>query len=129
MTESGVVGIGADADADADREPLRLSELDADLLEVARAARPRCARRRRCSAPGPEEQELVGAVSGDDRVGLLATHQLRDPEQHLVGGFVAVRVVEQAEVVHVDERDADGPPGSAGRLELLGQAGDDRRRG
>ncbi len=74
------------------------------------------------------DQELVRPEAADDRrLGQLAAQQPTDLEQDRVAGRVAVRVVEQPEVVHVDQGQAD-PPGARvpGAVDLRAEHLDDR---
>jgi hypothetical protein len=59
-------------------------------------------------------------------VGRLERHQLGDSQQHLVRRIVAVRVVEQAEVVDVEQGHPDLPARPARGLDVLGEQRNDR---
>ena len=66
-----------------------------------------------------DDEELVRAVPAHhDVLGEVAPDGIGDRQQDVVAGPVAMEIVEQPEVVDVDERDADGRPGGAGRLDL-----------
>ena len=102
----GVLRIGRDARADADREALGVAELDRFGLEAGPKPIDRVDDLVRAGAR-PDDEELVGPVAGN--VAVLGGHERRDAKEDLVGGGVAVGVVEEPEVVDVDERHADAP--------------------
>ena len=63
--------------------------------------------------PAEEDRELVAALAADDVLGPDGADQpLRDLDEDLVAGRVAVRVVDPLEVVEVDEEQGDRPVGS-----------------
>ncbi len=63
------------------------------------------------SAGGSEQQQFVRAVATQDHAGRqIPPEELDDRLQCPVAGRVAVRLVEQPEVVDVDERDREGGP-------------------
>jgi hypothetical protein len=115
--------IGRYARADADREALRVAELDRFGLEAGTQPIHRGDDLVRPGA-GPHDQELVRTVPRD--VAVLPGHQRGDPQEDLVGGGVAVGVVEEPEVVDVDQRHADATLARARGLDLVGQEADDR---
>ena len=68
---------------------------------------------------GQDQHELLAAVAADQvaRAEVLRD-RLRDPTQHYVAGRVAVRVVDDLEVVDIDERHAQRPLVARGTLDL-----------
>ena len=113
----GVAGVRRDAGADRHRQALRCVELEAlvdervaDMLETGFEGGD--GRRR------GDDEELVRPVPAEHgrRVELRAQRR-DDPLQHVVSGVVAVRLVEEPEVVDVDQGDADRRAVSAGMLE------------
>ena len=82
------------------------------------------------SAVGSEEQQFVRAVATEDHAGRqVPPEQVDDRQQRPVAGRVAVRLVEQPEVVDVDERDRERGSFAAGRRPRTGRLRRPGRRG
>ena len=75
---------------------------------------------------GATTQEFVRPVASEgDVVGQRSAQNVGDGQERLVAGVVAVRLVEQPEVVDVDQRDADRRVGRAGALDARRHQGDE----
>ena len=121
-----MVGIRRETRADRDRQPLGRFELKAQVDE----RRPNALDGRfelRHGAGRRDQQELVRTVTTHDGpCGKLGGEQAVHGEERLVACVVAVVVVQQAEVVDVNQRDAERCAGGPGVLEVVRKMRDQR---
>ena len=98
--------VGRERDTDCDRQRIGRLEPELALGEALDEARHR-GLERLAIVPDRDEQELVRPVAADDVLGAEGCLQLGDDRpERFIPGFVTVCLIERAEAVDVDQRDA-----------------------